>query len=96
MNIQNLEAKEKLITRLRRVEGQMRGVQNMIDQERDCREILQQLSAIRSAVQGISRLFLEEYASACLLAMDRDLDPAAQERRRQLVQDMIALLDKAP
>lgn len=100
MKIQNPEAKDKLIQRLRRLEGQVRGVESMLDQERDCQEILQQLSAIRSAVQSASRMFLQEYATACLLEMDAD-DPAdsrqaARGKREKIVQDMIALLDKAP
>lgn len=100
MKIQNPEAKEKLIQRLHRLEGQVRGVESMLDQERDCQEILQQLSAIRSAVQSASRMFLQEYASACLLEMDEE-DPAHNRqlmrgKREKIVQDMIALLDKAP
>jgi CsoR family transcriptional regulator, copper-sensing transcriptional repressor len=57
MKLQNQEIKKQLLSRLRRIEGQVRGVQGMIDEERDCQEILQQLSAIRSAVQGTSVIF---------------------------------------
>lgn len=99
MKIQNPEAKEKLIQRLRRVEGQVRGVECMLEEERDCREILQQLSAIRAAVQGASRFFLQEYAATCLQEMDPlDEENEAQLRtkREQVIQDMLALLDKAP
>lgn len=100
MKIQNPEAKEKLIQRLHRLEGQVRGVESMLDQERDCQEILQQLSAIRSAVQSASRMFLQEYATACLLEMDEDSPAqnpqATRGKREKIVQDMIALLDKAP
>jgi CsoR family transcriptional regulator, copper-sensing transcriptional repressor len=100
MKIQNAEAKEKLIQRLRRIEGQVRGVQNMLDGERDCREIIQQLTAIHSAVQGASRIFLQEYATACLLEMDEGDYPMntseLKEKRGKVIQDMIALLDKAP
>ena len=100
MKIQNSEAKEKLVQRLRRIEGQVHGVQGMLDEERDCREIMQQLAAIHSAVQGASRTFLQEYATACLVEMDDD--PASQnsltlrEKRQKIIQDMIILLDKAP
>ncbi len=100
MKIQNQDAKEKLIQRLRRVEGQIRGVETMLDEERDCQEILQQLSAIRSAVQGASRIFLQEYASACLLELDDENQAesrfATRGKREKIVQDMILLLDKAP
>jgi CsoR family transcriptional regulator, copper-sensing transcriptional repressor len=100
MKIENQEAKEKLVQRLRRIEGQVRGVQGMLDEERDCREIMQQLSAIHSAVQGASRIFLQEYAAACLVEMDEtaQISPGVdlRDKRQRIIQDMIALLDKAP
>jgi CsoR family transcriptional regulator, copper-sensing transcriptional repressor len=100
MKIQNPEAKEKLIQRLRRIEGQVRGVEAMLDEERDCQEILQQLSAVRSAVQSTSRIFLQGYATACLLELDQETPPESRYdirgKREKIVLDMIALLDKAP
>jgi len=100
MKIQNQESKDKLMQRLRRIEGQVRGVQSMLDEERDCREILQQLAAIHSAVQGASRFFLQDYATACLVEMDEESPyPGKAEmrgKREKFVLDMITLLDKAP
>ncbi len=100
MKIQNSETKETLIQRLRRIEGQIRGVQAMLNEERDCREIMQQLGAIHSAVQSTSRVFLQDYATACLTEMDETLDPDpganSRMKREKMVQEMIALLDKTP
>ena len=100
MKIQSPEAKETLIQRLRRIEGQVRGVQGMLAEERDCREIMQQLASIHSAIQSASRIFLQEYATACLIEMDEDIEPPGnqnlRQKREKIVQDMIALLDKAP
>ena len=100
MKIQNTETKEKLILRLRRIEGQVRGVQTMLNEERDCREIMQQLAAIHSAVQSTSRIFLQEYATTCLMNMDEDVVVDSRSelktKREKLVQDMIGLLDKTP
>ncbi len=100
MKIQNSETKEKLIQRLKRIEGQVRGLQAMLHEERDCREIMQQLAAVHSAVQSTSRLFLQDYAAVCLTEMDDGvrIDPGSnlQIKRAQMVQDMIALLDKTP
>ncbi len=98
MKIQNQEAKQKLVQRLRRIEGQVRGLQGMLENERDCKEILQQLTAIHSAVQGASRVFLQEYAAACLLQMEEEeiKGTDAHEKRAEIIQDMITLLDKAP
>jgi CsoR family transcriptional regulator, copper-sensing transcriptional repressor len=100
MKINNNESKEILVQRLKKIEGQVRGVQGMINDERDCQEIIQQLSSIRSALQGASRFFLQEYASSCLIEMTpNESTPEGQaerKKREKMVHDMIELLDKAP
>jgi CsoR family transcriptional regulator, copper-sensing transcriptional repressor len=100
MKIQNLETKKNLIRRLKRIEGQVRGVQSMLDEERDCQEIMQQLTAIHSAVQSTSRIFLQDYATNCLLEMDQagqnPGEPSKESKQVKMVQEMIQLLDKTP
>lgn len=91
MQLKNPKSKEDLMNRLRRIEGQMRGVQNMINDERDCREIMQQLAAVRSAVQSATISFVEEYATDCLLNAEKD-DRAGRE---ELVKNLVSLLGKA-
>jgi DNA-binding FrmR family transcriptional regulator len=63
MKLSDPQAKNSLVSRLKRIEGQVRGVQAMVSDERDCNEILQQLTAIQSAVRSTSLTFIEEYAS---------------------------------
>lgn len=65
--MQSPEVKAELNTRLRRIEGQVRGVLKMVEDERDCLEILQQLAAIRSAVHQASLVLARAYAARCLL-----------------------------
>ncbi len=100
MKIQSPEAKENIIHRLRRIEGQVRGIQGMLAEERDCREIMQQLASVHSAIQSASRIFLQEYATACLAEMDEGFglpdSSSLRQKREKIIQDMIALLDKAP
>lgn len=98
MKIRNIETKQKLIQRLKKIEGQVRGVQVMLDEERDCQEIMQQLTAIHSSVQSTSRVFFRDYASICLTEMDEDTSPETtlRAKREQMVGEMIALLDKTP
>ena len=100
MKIENNESKQKLIQRLRRIEGQVRGVQSMLEEERDCREIMQQLTAIHSAVQSTSRAFFQDYAAVCLEEMDEKEVGAGmknvQVKREKILQEMITLLDKTP
>ena len=100
MNIQNTETKVKLVQRLKRIEGQVRGVQTMLNEERDCAEIMQQLTAIHSAIQSTSRIFLQDYATVSLMEMDEGVRPDPESnllaKREKIVKDMITLLDKTP
>jgi CsoR family transcriptional regulator, copper-sensing transcriptional repressor len=100
MKIQDATTKEKLLHRLNRIEGQVRGVQAMLQDERECREIMQQLIAIHSAMQSASRTFFQEYASACLLDLDGETStehrPDVLVKREKLLQEMVTLLDKVP
>jgi DNA-binding FrmR family transcriptional regulator len=90
MQLTDENAKDKIVKRLRRIEGQVRGVQSMVSEERSCRDILQQLTAIRSAVQGVSNLVLEDYMSDCIV----NLDNKNPESREELLKDLIQMLGK--
>jgi DNA-binding FrmR family transcriptional regulator len=59
--------KKDLINRLKRAEGQMRGVLRMVEQERDCQAILQQIAAVRSALHTASLELARTYATQCLV-----------------------------
>lgn len=58
-------SKEVLLKRLRRVEGQLRGIQKMIEGGRDCESIMTQLGAVRAAVEGVGTLLLNNYMQLC-------------------------------
>ena len=89
--IKNPEIKSQINSRLARIEGQLRGVQKMIDEDRDCRDILQQLVAIRSAVQSASLSFMQDVASDCLINSEPDSSP---ETQRALMTDLIRMMGK--
>ncbi|MDD5511017.1 MAG: metal-sensitive transcriptional regulator [Dehalococcoidales bacterium] len=57
--------KRILINRLKRIEGQTRGLQKMIENDRDCEAILTQLAAVRSAVESLGALVLNNYLYFC-------------------------------
>ncbi|SMB79819.1 metal-sensitive transcriptional regulator [Deinococcus hopiensis] len=59
------QADERILKRLRRIEGQVRGLQRMIEEGRDCHEVLTLLSGIRSALDASGEAILEQYASGC-------------------------------
>lgn len=58
--------KRKVISRLKRIEGQVRGVQRMIEEEADCSEILNQIAAIKSAVHQAGVIIFESHAQDCI------------------------------
>jgi len=85
------QIKENIKHRLSRIEGQLRGVQRMIDADRDCREILQQLIAIRAGVQSASLTFMQEVAKDCLINTESQGNPEAQQ---ELMAELIQMLGK--
>ena len=62
---ERLERKTKILNRLRRLEGQVRGLHKMVDEERSCREILTLLAGIRSALDATGDVILENYLEKC-------------------------------
>jgi DNA-binding FrmR family transcriptional regulator len=58
-------SREMLLQRLKRAEGQIRGIQKMIESGRECEEIVTQLAAVRSAIEGIAGLVLKNYMKIC-------------------------------
>lgn len=66
---------EDLIKRLRRIEGQVQGIQRMLADDRDCREVLNQLASVRAATQSVSVLLMKRYALTCLHDPDNAQSP---------------------
>lgn len=60
------DIRKKVIARLKRIEGQVRGVQRMIADEADCGEILNQIAAIKSAVHHAGIIMFENHAQQCI------------------------------
>ena len=57
--------KDILLNRLKKVEGQLRGIQKMITEDRDCVSIVMQLAAVRSGVEGVGALVLNNCMKQC-------------------------------
>lgn len=71
--------KSDVILRLRRIEGQVRGIQRMVEDNRDCREVVLQLAAVKASVASLNTLVAETYARDCLCGVDQvDTDELAR------------------
>ena len=73
---------DDIATRLRRIEGQVRGIQKMLEEERECEDMLTQTMAIRSAVDQVGARIMEYHLNSCLLA-DIQCDDEQMKNLRQ-------------
>jgi DNA-binding FrmR family transcriptional regulator len=87
----NREAHQR---RLRRVEGQVRGLQRMVDEDAYCIDVLTQVSAATRALQAFALELLEEHMAGCVVDAARQSDAAAAAKVREAA-DAIARLVKS-
>jgi DNA-binding FrmR family transcriptional regulator len=64
--------KDQLLTRLRRIEGQVRGVQGMVEDDRYCIDVLTQISAIQAALDKVALGLLDDHANHCVVGAGDD------------------------
>ena len=69
------EIKHAVLTRLRRIEGQVRGLQKMVEEERYCADVLTQVSSVQEALRGVSRALLHNHLKHCATEAIRSDDP---------------------
>jgi DNA-binding FrmR family transcriptional regulator len=74
--------------RLKRIEGQARGIQRMLEEERDCQEVLNQIAAMRAATHALGMQLLEEFVLHCMQQPDDTLPT------EQIVSQMIGAVSK--
>ena len=88
--------KAKILTRLRRLEGQVRGVQRMVEQDQYCVDVLTQLSAIVAAARGAGLLVLEDHIRGCVLPPEPNRpDDASRQDVIDELTDAIARFTRA-
>jgi len=68
----NKQVQEKVLGRVKRIAGQVGGVQRMIEQDRYCVDVLHQISAIRSALDALGVELLTNHLETCVLGSDKD------------------------
>ncbi|GLY14044.1 metal-sensitive transcriptional regulator [Kineosporia rhizophila] len=70
--------KEDYLKRLRRIEGQVRGLQRMVDEDTYCIDVLTQVAAVTKALQAVSLGLLEDHMSHCVVEAARQGDAEAK------------------
>ncbi len=66
------EKKQNMVSRLNRIEGQIRGIARMIDNDVYCDDVLQQISSVESAINGVKTVLLEAHMNSCVIEQIRE------------------------
>jgi CsoR family transcriptional regulator, copper-sensing transcriptional repressor len=83
------ELQGKAVARLRRIEGQVRGLQRMVEEERYCADILVQLSSVQEALRGVGKLVMRNHLEHCVTTALRTGDRLEAERAYAEVLDLM-------
>jgi len=81
--------KEAALNRLRRIEGQVRGLQRMIEEERYCADVLTQVSSVHEALRGVARILFRNHLEHCAASAIRSGDP---EQTGAMYDELVELL----
>jgi DNA-binding FrmR family transcriptional regulator len=84
--------KAKILARLRRMEGQVRGVQRMVEGDEYCLDVLTQLSAVIAAARGIGLLVLEDHVRGCVANALRAEDD--EPHQDEIMADLMGAIDR--
>lgn len=85
----NSETNKAALKRLARIEGQVRGVAKMIEDDRYCIDVVRQIQAIKSAMTGLEGIILGDHLNSCVQTALKSDD---LEQRREKVEELVAVL----
>ena len=83
------DLKRAVLTRLRRIEGQVRGLQKMVEDERYCADVLMQVSSVQEALRGVSRSMLHNHLKHCAAEAIRSDDPTQAAAMYEELLDLV-------
>ncbi|MTI61820.1 MAG: metal-sensitive transcriptional regulator [Firmicutes bacterium] len=91
MNSICCDEKKKLILRLRRLEGQIRGLQRMVEEDKYCVDILTQIVAAKGALQKVALKILDDHMHGCV---KRAIQEENAEKNEEIVNELMTVLAK--
>ncbi|GAB4264391.1 MAG: metal-sensitive transcriptional regulator [Deferrisomatales bacterium] len=80
-----------LIHRINRIEGQVKGLRKMVEEDRDCFDVLKQIAATSGAVRALAMVILEEHLKGCIAGTPREGQPV---NRDELIRQVVDLFNK--
>jgi CsoR family transcriptional regulator, copper-sensing transcriptional repressor len=82
------DVKERNVKRLRRIEGQVRGIQKMVDEDRYCADIMTQISAVQEALRSVGRELMRNHLKHCATTAIRSGESEAEAMYDEIVELM--------
>jgi DNA-binding FrmR family transcriptional regulator len=82
------EIKDRNVKRLRRIEGQVRGLQKMVEEDRYCADVMVQISSVQEALRSVTRELMRNHLRHCAATAIRSNDENAEEMYDELVELM--------
>ena len=83
------EAKARALQGLKRIEGQVRGLQGMVEDDRYCADVLTQISAVHEALRKVGKLLMRNHLEHCVTDALRSGDPASATEAYDEVMDLM-------
>ena len=87
----NDDLKQNLSSRMKRIEGQVRGINRMLQENQPCPQVLQQLSAVQSALHGVSTLVLRNYLETCVTA---SIESGDRQRKQAVLDELMDVVKR--
>jgi DNA-binding FrmR family transcriptional regulator len=88
------DLKDQASVRLKRIEGQIRGIHRMVSEERYCADVLMQIAAVQESLRAVARVMLRNHLEHCATEAIRSSDAARRERMYDELTDLFGKLVK--
>jgi DNA-binding FrmR family transcriptional regulator len=85
---------DNALTRLKNVEGHIRGIERMIEEDTYCIEVIRQIQAVQAALNKVNAMILEEHLNSCLITAVRGENPDERERVLKEIADVFDMASK--
>ncbi len=87
MRMSEKETKKAVINRLRTIKGHIQGIEKMVEEEKNCQDILLQVAAVKSSLQKVGIVIMENHTQSCL--MDEELDRDELQKTIKIIVDFM-------
>jgi DNA-binding FrmR family transcriptional regulator len=90
----DVKTRDQVIRRLRSIQGHVKGIEKMVEQDQYCIDVMRQVMAAQAAMAKLNELILQNHLNTCVIEAVRGNDPAARERVLEEIGDVFEMSRK--